>query len=85
MDEFIRVVKSKAKPMAVGGTLISGALMAGLAAAYVQAVNEGEPVCAGALYCLTLQYDVAPAPPLLSSSHSKLVSMRMRNRCRSVW
>lgn len=40
----MRVVKGKARPMAVGGTLISGALMAGLAAAYVQAVNEGEPV-----------------------------------------
>lgn len=42
MDEFMRVVKSKAKPMAVGGTLISGTLMAGLAKAYVQAVNEGK-------------------------------------------
>jgi hypothetical protein len=39
----MRLVKSKAKPMAVGGTLISGTLMAALAAAYVKAVNEGEP------------------------------------------
>jgi hypothetical protein len=44
MEEFMRVVKSKARPMAVGGTLISGGLMAGLAEAYVQAVNEGEAV-----------------------------------------
>lgn len=42
MEEFMRLVKSKAKPMAVGGTLISGTLMAALAAAYVKAVNEGE-------------------------------------------
>lgn len=42
MDEFMRVVKSKAKPMAVGGTLISGTLMAALASAYVKAVNEGK-------------------------------------------
>jgi hypothetical protein len=39
----MRLVKSKAKPMAVGGTLISGTLMAALASAYVKAVNEGEP------------------------------------------
>lgn len=42
MDDFIKVVKGKARPMAVGGTLISGTLMAGLADAYVKAVNEGE-------------------------------------------
>lgn len=42
MDEFMKVLKGKTRPIAVGGTLISGALMAGLATAYVQAVNDGE-------------------------------------------
>ena len=35
------VLKGKTRPMAVGGTLISGPLMAGLAEAYVEAVNKG--------------------------------------------
>jgi hypothetical protein len=42
MEAFMGVLKGKARPMAVGGTLISGSLMAGLATAYVKAVNEGE-------------------------------------------
>lgn len=45
MDVFITTIKHKARPMAVGGTLISGKLMAGLAEAYVKAVNEGEGPC----------------------------------------
>lgn len=36
------LLKGKARPMAVGGTLVSGQIMAGLAAAYVEAVNNGE-------------------------------------------
>jgi hypothetical protein len=41
MDSLMALLKDKTRPMAVGGVLISGALLAGLASAYVQAVNEG--------------------------------------------
>ena len=46
LEQFLRCVKSKARPMAVGGTLISGQIMAGLATAYVDAVNNGKPISA---------------------------------------
>jgi hypothetical protein len=42
MEEVMRLLKSKARPLAVGGTLVSGKALAALTAAYVEAVNQGE-------------------------------------------
>jgi hypothetical protein len=41
LEDFMTTVKHKARPMAVGGVLISGTLLAGLASSYVQAINNG--------------------------------------------
>jgi hypothetical protein len=42
------LVKSKARPLAVGGTLVSGKALAALTAAYVEAVNQGKQCLARA-------------------------------------
>ncbi|WIA08464.1 hypothetical protein OEZ85_007901 [Tetradesmus obliquus] len=41
MDIVMRLVASKARPLAVGGSLVSGKALAALTAAYVDAVNHG--------------------------------------------
>lgn len=51
MEAFMAVLKGKTRPMAVGGTLISGPLMAGLAEAYVEAVNKGGSFVVCVLCC----------------------------------
>jgi hypothetical protein len=42
MDVVMSLVKSKVRPLAVGGSLVSGKALAALTAAYVEAVNQGE-------------------------------------------
>eukprot|EP00879_Flechtneria_rotunda_P026395 GHRR01028142.1.p1 GENE.GHRR01028142.1~~GHRR01028142.1.p1 ORF type:complete len:811 (+),score=359.13 GHRR01028142.1:614-3046(+) len=41
MDMVAQLIKAKIRPLAVGGSLVTGTALAGLAAAYVQAVNQG--------------------------------------------
>jgi hypothetical protein len=41
MDHLMLLLKQKTRPLAVGGTLVSGLALAGVAAAYVEAINKG--------------------------------------------